>query len=86
MISIFIGMTGMTLRVGVPHNQGVILNLFQDLSAHSEFWCFLCLLPKVALYPPTAFDTPNHIIANFKVFFGATQAAAFDRLNPRLWW
>ncbi|MDD2307685.1 MAG: hypothetical protein PHP53_23480, partial [Prolixibacteraceae bacterium] len=60
----------MTLRTATNHDQGVILNLFQDLSAHSEFWCFLCLLPKVALPSPSVFDMPNHTIANFKVFDG----------------
>jgi len=61
---------GMTLRTVKIHDQGVILNLFQDLSAHSEFCCFLYLLLKIALHLPSAFDTPNRTIANFKVFAG----------------
>jgi hypothetical protein len=28
------------------------------------------LLPKVALHPPSAFDTPGHIIADFRVSYG----------------
>jgi len=49
----------------------VILNLFQDLSAHSVFF-----LQNGALHPPSAFDTPSHTIVGFKVFLRATQAAA----------
>jgi hypothetical protein len=35
-----------------------------------------------AFNPPSAFDTPNRIIVDFKIFFGATQAAAAS-LNVR---
>ena len=69
---------GMTHLVADCFDQGVILNSFQDLSAHSEWYCSLCLLPHGALHPASAFDTPNHIIADFKVFFGL--------LRQRLWW
>jgi hypothetical protein len=37
-----------------------------------------------AFHPPSAFDTPNRIVADFKIFSGATQAAAFDQLKLRL--
>jgi hypothetical protein len=49
--------------------KSTISGLFQDLLAHSDFFT-IYLLPKVVLHPPSAFDTPNRIIAEFKVFSG----------------
>jgi hypothetical protein len=39
------------------------------------------MLPKVALHPPSAFDTPSHIIADFKGSYGLLR----QRLRYRMW-
>ena len=68
------------LPKGERQGIGSVLNKGK-LNWKADILCRLALADgHIAIIP--AFDTPTHIIADFKIIFWSTQAAAFGWLNP----